>query len=88
MVDGMNKMGITIPETIPNKVNASLLSKPARSNMIGSKTATAELTKDALARTEVIGRVALNNGFSMVCGLANFPPRRRKHTKDAVKEKR
>ena len=64
-VEGINKIGITIPETMPNSVNASPLSKPARISIIGNKTATAEFTKELLARTEVIGRVALNSGFSI-----------------------
>jgi excinuclease UvrABC helicase subunit UvrB len=60
---------------------------PARTSIAGSKTATAEVTSEVLARTEVIGRDALNKGFSSVLGEESFPPRAKKQRADAVKEK-
>ena len=61
---------------------------PARTSIAGSKTATAEVTSEALARTEVIGRDALNNGFNSFLGEESLPPLAKKQRVDEVKEKR
>ena len=83
---GTNKTGKTIPETTPNRLIASDFDIPAPISIAGSKTATADETKDALARTEVIGRVALTSGFSWRLGEASLPPQTKKHRLEAEKE--
>ena len=85
---GTNKTGKTIPETTPNRLIASDFDIPAPISIAGSKTATADETKDALARTEVIGRDALNRGFKLLTGLAILPPRIKNQTMERVKENR
>ncbi len=53
-----------MPETMPKRAVASACDVPARISITGNKTATAELTSEPLARTDVMGRDALNRGFS------------------------
>ena len=74
MVDGINKIGIAMPETTPKSAKASDSDTPVWISIAGNKTAIAELTSEPLARTEVIGRVALNSGFKDFFGVENFPP--------------
>ena len=81
-------MGKTIPETTPKRVRASLPENPARTSITGNKTATAELTRELLARTEVIGRDALNSGFKVFLGCKTLLPCIKKQRAEAVKEKR
>ena len=88
IVAGMKRMGNTIPETTPNRAMDSALVAPARINITGSKTAIAELTKEVLARTEVRGRVALNNGFNCFFGEESRPPLHKKYRTERLKEKR
>ena len=72
-VDGIKSTGKTIPETTPKVAVASACESPALTNITGSKTAMAELTSEPLARTDVIGRDALNRGFSVFLGDENLP---------------
>ena len=87
-MEGINKTGRAIPETTPKSFNASVSLAPAFNSMMGSKTATRELTKEALARTAVIGKVDLHNGRSVFLGFASFPPFIKKQMQAAEKEKR
>ena len=77
-----------MPVTMPNSLTASRSSNPERMSIAGNKMATAELMREPLARTEVIGRDALSNGFSSFFGLERRPPCKKKQRVDAVKEKR
>ena len=67
-------MGITIPVTMPKSFNASLSFSPVFISIAGKSMATTEAINEFPARTEVIGRVALNNGLRDFFGLENFPP--------------
>ena len=62
-----------MPDKMPKSESASDSLAPVFINIKGSKTAMAELTSDDVIRTDVIGRVALNNGFSCFLGLPNLP---------------
>ena len=56
--------------------------------MTGNKTAIAELIKEALARTEVIGRDEVSNGFSCFFGEEIFPPLIKNQAVEMAKEKK
>ena len=56
IVEGMERMGIAMPETTPNIWSACVRVAPARISMAGRSTATAEPTCAPPARTAVMGR--------------------------------
>ena len=88
IVLGINKTGKTMPEITPKRDIALPFDIPLFTNIAGSKTATAEFTKELLARTEVIGRDALNSGFRLFLGAEIFPPRSKNKKVERVKENR
>ena len=86
-VEGINKIGITIPETTPKVFKASALLAPAFTSMAGNSTATAEETSAPLARTDVIGRLAAKRGCKEPLGLPIFPFLTKNQTKERLQEK-
>ena len=87
-VEGTKRMGKTIPETTPNNFKASFSDKPARMSITGNKTATAELTREPLARTAVMGIEDFKRGFSVPFGEEILPPRIKNQTRERLQEKR
>ena len=85
IVEGMERMGIAMPETPPNIWSACVRAAPARISMAGRSTATAEPTSDPPARTAVMGMAEEKSGFSCPRGEESLP-RAKKQIADEEKE--